>query len=168
MQSSPMGRNGADFTGEKNPKYRHGLTDGKSYRHPVYTAWQNMKARCLRPNNAKYHRYGGRGIKICDEWLDCATFASWAFANGWAPGLTIDRKNNDGNYEPSNCHWISKGRNSRKKSTTKLTYARAREIFNRATAGEPHSDLAAEFEVCDGTIWFIANQMTWNHIERTK
>lgn len=156
-----MGRNGADFTGENNPKYRHGLTDGKTYRHPVYTAWQNMKARCYNPNNAKYPRYGGRGITVCDEWLDSSQFAKWAFENGWRKGLTIDRVNNDGNYEPSNCKWISKSANPRKKSTTKLTYQKAREIYMRAVAGENRKQLAIEFNVSPSTVAVIVNGLTW-------
>lgn len=153
-----------DLAGDKNPNYRHGLTDGGSYRHPVYTAWQNMKARCLNTANAKYHRYGGRGVTICPEWLDSATFAAWAFANGWAKGLTLDRIENDGNYEPNNCQWLTRSRNSRKKSTTKLTYDKSRQIYNRATNGENEYDLAREFGVSHGTVWFIVNEMTWKDL----
>lgn len=159
-----MGRNNADFGGEKNPKFRHGLTDGKSYRHPVYTAWQNMKSRCLRPANPKFGRYGGRGITICPEWMECRAFASWAFANGWAEGLTLDRIDNDGHYEPTNCQWISKAKNSRKKSTTKLTYQLSREIYRRAENGENLYRLAEKYNVSHGTVWFIAKEMTWKDL----
>lgn len=154
-----------DFSGENNPRYKHGLTDGGSFRHPVYTAWQNMKSRCLNQNNAKYHRYGGRGVKICSEWMDSAGFAKWAFSNGWSEGLTLDRKDNDGDYEPSNCHWITKPKNSRKKSTTKLTYRQAREIEQRKQNGEPTSLLAAEFGVSLSTVNFICCNLTWRDLE---
>jgi hypothetical protein len=157
-----MGSNGKDFRGENNPKFRHGLTDGKSFRHPIYTAWQNMRGRCLRPNNPKYPRYGGRGITICEDWTSCARFAAWALFNGWSEGLTLDRIDNDGNYEPSNCQWVSIGKNSRKKSTTKLTYEIALTIRSRVNDGDNVARLAREYSVSDATIYFILNNDTWH------
>lgn len=65
-----------------------------------------MKTRCYNKNNSKYKYYGERGIKICDEWLnDFKTFYDWAMNNGYREGLSIDRIDNEGNYEPSNCKW---------------------------------------------------------------
>lgn len=149
------------ITGDQNPNYRHGLTDGKKYRHPIYIAWQNMKSRCYNKNNAKYHRYGGRGIIVCNDWLNIENFLKWCLMNGWSEGLSIDRKNNDGNYEPDNCQWISKPRNSRKKSTTKLTIEQAIEIRDKYDKGENDYELAKQYGVCHGTIWFIIKNRTW-------
>lgn len=74
----------------------------------VLRVWDDMKARCYRKSHKNYHNYGGRGIGVCDEWRkDAATFIAWAFSNGWKKGLQIDRRNNDGDYDPKNCRFVS-------------------------------------------------------------
>ena len=75
----------------------------------LFTIWQNMKRRCYNQNYKFYEYYGGRGITICDEWLnDFVSFRDWAVSAGYNDTLTIDRIDSDGNYEPSNCRWISR------------------------------------------------------------
>ena len=84
------------------------MSHSKQYQYNrLYRIWVNMKSRCLNPNFPKYPRYGGRGITICEEWLDFSSFEKWALSNGYSEELTLDRKCLDGNYEPNNCHWIS-------------------------------------------------------------
>lgn len=85
---------------------KHGL-----YKHPLYKRWMSMRNRCNNPNHNGYHNYGGRGISVCAEWDDFSAFVSWSEANGWEPGLVLDRTDVNGNYEPSNCRWITQKRN---------------------------------------------------------
>jgi hypothetical protein len=67
-----------------------------------------MRDRCLSPSNRDYPGWGGRGIKICAEWLnDFEAFDNWAHANGYKEGLLLDRRDNDGDYEPGNCRWVT-------------------------------------------------------------
>ena len=102
----------ADSTRERHTT--HGLTH-----HPLFITWGSMKKRCYNPNDKRYNRYGGRGIKICDEWLDFQTFYDWAIAHGYKKGLSIERKNVDGNYEPDNCCWITIQEQARNRSNTR-------------------------------------------------
>jgi len=77
--------------------------------HPLYKTWLNMKQRCTNPRRNDYQYYGGRGIAMCDEWLESfQAFYDWAMDNGWKKRLTIDRLNVEGNYCPENCRWVSR------------------------------------------------------------
>ena len=65
-----------------------------------------MKKRCSNPNNADYPHYGGRGIRVCDEWQSYEKFRDWAISHGYSDNLTLDRIDVDGNYEPDNCRFV--------------------------------------------------------------
>lgn len=83
-----------------------------------------MKDRCYNPNDKRYKNYGGRGIKVCDEWLNSfENFYNWTVNNGYQEGLTIDRIKVDGNYEPSNCRWADMETQSNNRTTNiNITY----------------------------------------------
>lgn len=84
----------------------------------LYGVWNNMRRRCYEPTTKSFKDYGGRGIKVCDEWLEPEAFFDWAKASGYAEGLTIERIDVNGNYEPSNCKWITKAEQARNKTNS--------------------------------------------------
>ena len=102
-------------------------THGKRHTR-LYKIWINIKDRVLNPKNKRYSDYGGRGITLCDDWKnDFMSFYTWAMENGYEEnkGLSIDRIDNDGNYEPSNCRWATQTiqtRNQRIRKTNKTGY----------------------------------------------
>lgn len=86
----------------------------------LYQAWQDMKQRCYNPKNEYYHRYGGRGITVCNEWLaDYKPFYEWAMSHGYKEGLSIDRINNDAGYSPENCRWASPSEQTDNRAVTR-------------------------------------------------
>ncbi len=102
---------------ERNFKHGH-------RKERIYRIWTGIKTRCNNPNDVTYKRYGGRGIKVCDEWLNnFQAFYDWAMANGYSDDLTIDRINTNGNYEPSNCRWSTqKEQQNNKRNNRLITY----------------------------------------------
>ena len=108
-------RESASAVGSAKRKWNNGIE--RTLADNVYV---NMKQRCYNPNHTEYHRYGGRGIKICEEWLsDKKAFVDWAISSGYRQGLTIERVNNDGNYSPHNCKLIPKPDQSNNRSTSR-------------------------------------------------
>lgn len=86
--------------------------------HPAYHIWEAIVDRCYNPNNSGYKWYGGKGIKMCDQWRnDPGLFVEWALSHGYKKGLSIERADNSRNYEPDNCSWIPY--NQQQKNTSK-------------------------------------------------
>lgn len=100
----------------KNP-----VTHGLTY-HPLYNTHYNMIRRCDDTNSDSYPWYGAKGIKVCDEWYDITKFIEWAETSGWKEGLTIDRIDSKGNYEPSNCQWITLEENIQKSKIPRFDF----------------------------------------------
>ena len=95
---------------------KHGLENTR-----LYSIWIGIKQRCQNIKNPRYHKYGGRGIAICNEWLDdFMNFYSWAMDNGYNDSLTIDRIDVNGNYEPSNCRWATIHTQAKNKTSNRL------------------------------------------------
>lgn len=117
----------------------HGLSE-----HPLYDAWTNMKQRCFNTSHQSFHRYGARGITICDRWLSFDKFVEDMLPE-WQKGLTLERENTNGNYEPDNCVWATRSIQSRNKEHTIKVIVRG--------AIKTLPELADETGISQHTLW---------------
>lgn len=122
---------------------KHGWSRRTEPRHDIYDIWVCMKARCLNPENANYNNYGGRGIAVCDRWLQ---FENFLADMGERPSKkhSIDRIENNGNYEPGNCRWATKLEQSKNRRTNRKVIYQGEELCS--------SDLAVLANVSPTTI----------------
>lgn len=137
--------------GKENPSFKHG------YRHTrLYRTYSNMKQRCNNSKNHKYPRYGGRGIRICDEWNSpngLKSFGDWAMSNGYADNLTLDRIDNNGDYCPENCRFVDlKTQSNNRSDNDFITYN-----------GQTHSltEWSEILGINRGTLWKRVHKYNW-------
>ena len=136
----------------------HGMTGTR-----VYRIWNAMTNRCKYKSNKCYHRYGGRGIKVCDEWENSFTkFHLWSMSNGYTDELQLDRIDNDGNYEPTNCRWVTPVENCRSKPNNKLDIDKARDIRAIYKEGKhTQKEISKIYNVNASLISSIINNKKW-------
>lgn len=142
--------------GESHYFYKHGR---KPY--SLYVKWIAMRERCRRHNNKCYPHYGGRGIEVCSQWDDFMQFKTWALVNGWKKGLEIDRKNNNGNYEPSNCRFVTRAKNCQNRSNNKLSIENIAKIKTMLQSNIRPTEIAKIFDVSSTMIYKIRNKKSW-------
>lgn len=144
-------------SGHKNAK--HMLSKGR-----IYYVWRNMLSRCENPKHKSFDRYGGRGIRVCQEWHDSSAFFRWALANGYSDDLQIDRRNNEGHYEQNNCRFVSGAENSRNSSSAKLNHDSVSAIKIALQRGEKGRALAFRFGVSEALVSMIKSGKIWADI----
>jgi hypothetical protein len=138
-------------TGPLANGYKHGgATRGKVI--PEYRAWAGLRSRCFDKNNHKYPIYGGRGISVCKRWGD---FKNFLADMGYKPSPlhSIERKDRNGNYDPSNCIWATQKVQQRNRSTN--------HILRFKGIKKPMTDFAADYGLRVGTLWNRLN-MGWS------
>lgn len=120
-----MGRDGVEGWGE--PDFCQYMKWEASTAGRLYKVWQHMLSRCYDKRARGYPRYGGRGIRVCEEWRgSLGAFRAWAEANGYRHGLQLDRQDNDGDYAPHNCRFVTRSENCRNRRMTSAALARCR------------------------------------------
>ena len=141
----------------------HGNTIHGEAKTRLYKLWKNIKTRCYNKNRKQYKDYGGRGIIICPEWTnDYTVFKDWALSNGYTEGLQINRINNNGNYEPSNCNFVTRLENNRNQRKTKLTLGIANEIRRlHKTGNYLLRELAEKYNISCGNVHDVLSNRIW-------
>lgn len=123
---------------QKQKAKAHNIVHGQT-KTPLHNVWKAIKQRCNNPNSRNYKNYGGRGIKLCDEWLVFENFYNWCVNNGYDRSLQIDRIDNDKGYEPNNVRFVDRTVNCRNRRITatisvkgkKISLATLEEIFEK-------------------------------------
>jgi hypothetical protein len=146
--------------------------------HPLYGSWRMMMQRCHNSKNKSYKNYGGRGIGVCSEWHDVAVYIAWIEERlGPRPeGQSLDRINNDGNYEPGNVHWatalqqeqnkraVKRLRKGETHGMAKLTDAAVTDIRKRVAAGASKASVARDHHVSDVLVGKVVRRQIWAHV----
>lgn len=128
----------------------------------LYRVWSAIKTRCNNPKAINYKNYGGKGIQMCVDWQnDVSLFYDWCITNGYKEGLEIDRINNNGNYEPSNCRFVTKIENRRNRDCVKLSLGDALDIRRKYSEGFSAKVLSKTYNVSMSSIWRVVSHKIW-------
>lgn len=147
---------------ETAQKIKEKLTTHGESRSRTYATWVNIKTRCYNEKSPSYKFYGARGIVVCERWRD--SFDAFLADMGKVPdGMTIERINTNGNYEPGNCVWASAEAQAQNRRSTRLNMFSAKEIKALSAAGESTSSIAVKFGVHRKTVHSIVNGRTWRN-----
>jgi hypothetical protein len=131
----------------------------------LYTIWKGMRLRCSSPATESYEHYGALGITVCDEWKnDFLEFKRWSEVNNYDDSLTIDRIDGKGNYEPSNCRWVTDIEQARNKSSVKLKKEQIPCIVTMFRIGMKDSQIAKLYNVGREAINKVRNGKRWSDI----
>jgi len=154
-------------------RLRHGHAVGKTY-SPTYQTWQSMIARCKYEERDHENKHVGRGISVCERWY---TFDAFLEDMGERPqGKTIDRINNDGNYEPGNCRWATPVEQALNRRNKRLEFSTAVEVALARLRGEDCKSIAARFQISEslpreivkGRTWIDASELAHSIYERSQ
>lgn len=153
------------FARHGNSRSSHGNSKHGLWHLPEYEVWQDMKKRCTNPSCEHYCYYGGRGISVCERWHSFEAFIS---DMGRRPSAKhrLDRIDNNGDYEPGNCQWITHEENCQKRSNQKLNAEKVRGIREKyAEGGSSLVDLGREYGVDKALIWQVVKRRIWRNVE---
>jgi hypothetical protein len=157
MKQKSCGCDRKSLRGESHYFFKHGKEPKE-----LYKTWQAMKSRCYYKKDKHFDRYGERGIIVCSEWInDFNSFKQWAIHNGWIAGLEIDRENNDGNYEPDNCRFVTRAINCQNKGNNKLSIQDIQTIKSLLSQGKTGVNIGKMFNVSSTMIYKIRDGKTW-------
>lgn len=150
------------MSGKPGRNVKHGhctRVDGNGRGTLEYRIWLGMRRRCNDPGSKSYEHYGGRGISVCERW---AEFSAFLEDMGPCPlERSIDRIDNDGNYEPSNCRWATKHEQARNQRNVKLSEASVIEIRTLRVSGTRVMDIATMFGLSRSAVGRIISGRSW-------
>ena len=130
-------------------------------RDRIYSVYRSMLQRCSDKKHWLYPRYGGRGISVCDEWVnDISAFVKWANENGYRPGVTIDRVENNDGYSPDNCRFVTKKENCNNTSKTVFLHIGGEKISLQ--------DAAIKYDIYPSTIYQRIKKLKWTDEDAVK